>query len=132
MSHVLLDTHAWAWSITSKDRLTQRAAEAIETAETVAISAISLYEIGQKVRLGKWPEMSLHIARLIKMVDEQGGQLLPISPLAILTAAIMPWDHRDPFDRIIAATALSEGRVLISADGVFDNLHGAEWPGRIW
>jgi PIN domain nuclease of toxin-antitoxin system len=57
VSHILLDTHAWAWSIWQDPRLSLRAIEAIRTAETVAISTISVYEIGQKMRIGKWPEM---------------------------------------------------------------------------
>ena len=53
MSAVLLDTHAWAWSLTGDERLSARATDAILGAERVMVSPISFFEIAQKVRLGK-------------------------------------------------------------------------------
>jgi PIN domain nuclease of toxin-antitoxin system len=114
-------------------RLSAPAIAAIEQAETVSISAISLFEIGQKVRLGKWPEMALFLDRLISLAQEQGGRLMEVSPEASLLAATMTWDHRDPFDRIIAATAITRGLVLVSTDAAFNALAGMpKWPGLVW
>ncbi len=133
MKHILLDTHAWAWSLTADARLSSPAVAAMEQAETVSISAISLFEIGQKVRLGKWPEMEPFLSRLIGLVHEQGGRLLETSAEASLLAATLEWAHRDPFDRFIAATAITRGLTLISADTVFDTLKTDQsWPGRLW
>jgi PIN domain nuclease of toxin-antitoxin system len=133
MKHILLDTQAWAWSLTADARLSPAAIAAMEKAETVTISAISLLEIGQKVRLGKWPEMAPFLDRLIALAEEQGGRLAEVSPEASLLAATMAWDHRDPFDRIIAATAITKGLMLVSADAAFNALAGmAKWPGLIW
>lgn len=133
MRYVLLDTHAWTWSLTADTRLSTAATAALEQAETVSISAISLFEIGQKVRLGKWPEMHPFLDRLILLAGEQGGHLVAVSPDASLLAARLEWEHRDPFDRIIAATAITRGLPLISADRAFDGLAGEpKWPGRIW
>jgi PIN domain nuclease of toxin-antitoxin system len=109
VKHLLLDTHAWAWSMTGDARLSAAAIAAMEQAETVSISAISLFEIGQKVRLGKWTEMAPFLDRLISLAEEQGGRLVEVSPEASLLAATMEWDHRDPFDRIIAATPRGAG-----------------------
>jgi PIN domain nuclease of toxin-antitoxin system len=131
--HVLLDTHAWVWSLAADARLSLAATAAIEQAETVSISAISLFEIGQKVRLGKWPQMEPFLDRLIALAGEQGGRLVELSPEASLLAATLEWAHRDPFDRIIGATAITKGQTLISADTVFDGLAGeGKWPGRVW
>lgn len=133
MRHVLLDTHAWAWSMTADARLSPTAIAAIEQAETVSISVISLFEIGQKVRLGKWPEMGPFLDQLIALAGEQGGRLVELSPEASLLAATLEWPHRDPFDRIIGATSITRGLVLISADTVFDTLPGElKWLGRVW
>ena len=119
--------------MTADARLSPAATAAIEQAETVSISAISLFEIGQKVRLGKWPEMEPFLNRLIVLADEQGGRLVELSPEASLLAATLEWAHRDPFDRIIGATAITKGLTLISADAVFDGLAGdPKWPGRVW
>lgn len=133
MKHVLLDTHAWAWSMTADARLSAVATAAMEQADSVSISVISLFEIGQKVRLGKWPEMEPFLSRLTGLAEEQGGRLLELSPDASLLAATLEWGHRDPFDRIIGATAITKGLALISADVVFDALTDEpKWPGRVW
>jgi PIN domain nuclease of toxin-antitoxin system len=105
----------------------------MEQAETVSISAISLFEIGQKVRLDKWPEMVPFLDRLIPLAEEQGGRLVEVSPEASLLAATLAWEHRDPFDRIIAATAITRGWVLVSTDAAFNALaEVAKWPGLVW
>lgn len=133
MKHVLLDTHAWIWSLTGDARLSPSAIVAVEQAETVSICAISLFEIGQKVRVGKWPEMEPFLQRLIGLANEQGGQLVEVSAEVSLLAATLVWQHRDPFDRLIAATAMARGLTLISADIAFDALvTEPSWPGRIW
>lgn len=133
MNHVLLDTHVWAWSLLAHERLSARAIEAIEAAETISISAISFYEIGQNIRLGKWPEMAPYHFELIDLATLQGARVLDVSAKASLAASILEWAHRDPFDRIIGATALVENLTLISADTAFDELHEFDrWPERFW
>ena len=133
MRHVLLDTHAWAWSLTQDARLSQRAVTAMQQAETVFISTISLFEIGQKVRLGKWPEMAPFTEALPNILEHQGGWAAELSPEIAMKAAMMDWSHRDPFDRIIAATALTKSLTLISADAAFDALsENPRWKARIW
>ncbi|MDR0250886.1 MAG: hypothetical protein LBI35_06225 [Burkholderiales bacterium] len=57
MRHTLLDTHAWAWSMMGDARLSDAATAAMKQAEAIFVSAISLLEIGQKVRSGKWPRL---------------------------------------------------------------------------
>jgi len=133
MKSVLLDTHAWAWSLTGDTRLSAAAIAAMEQAETVFISAVSLFEIGQKARLGKWPEMRPLLPDLIALAGEQGGRLLELSPRASLLAATLDWEHRDPFDRLLGATAITKSLPLVSADTVFDALANTpKWPGRVW
>lgn len=133
MTHVLLDTQAWAWSLTADSRLSARAVAAMQRAATVSVSAISLFEIGQKVRLGKWPGMVPLLPRLVEIAEEQGARLIEPAPAACLLAAMLPWEHRDPFDRIIAATAITRRLGLVSADAAFDALGDEQrWPGRVW
>ncbi|MBW9055470.1 type II toxin-antitoxin system VapC family toxin [Rhizobium mesosinicum] len=133
MNTLLLDTHAWAWSLTGDDRLSAKAVALIEKAETVLVSPISLFEIGEKVRLGKWSEMEPFIERLADLLQEQGGITAALTPDICLSAAMMDWQHRDPFDRLLAATAMQNGIPIISADVVFDELRGNElWIARFW
>lgn len=133
MTSVLLDTHAWAWSLTWDDRLSLRAMDLIQAAEHVFVSPISFFEIGQKVRIGKWPAMQPFCATLPALLAEQGGNVAGLSPDIFLAAATLDWEHRDPFDRLLAATAMAEHLVLISSDVIFDGLAGqGGWISRVW
>lgn len=133
MKSLLLDTHAWAWSLTADRQLSARAIALIEQAENVFVSPISLFEVGQKVRIGKWPDMEPYVDRLPQLVEEQGGRFAVLTPEVCLKAATMEWVHRDPFDRFLAATAMETGMPLVSADTVFDELATHErWIARLW
>lgn len=127
MSAVLLDTHAWAWSLTADPRLSTRARSAIAAAEAVEVSPISFFEIAQKVRLGKWPEMTAYVDQLVVLLDRQGGRVAALEPAICVSGGVMNWQHRDPFDRLLAATALHYAYPLISADAVFDGIVQRIW-----
>ena len=122
MKAVLLDTNAFAMALTDDHRLPAAARKALGQAGRVAVSVISLYEIGQKVRLGKWPEMAPHVGVLERRAREDGFDLIPLTAAAALEAAVMDWDHRDPFDRMIATVARHEDLPVISSDSAFDGL----------
>lgn len=127
MTSVLLDTHSWAWSLTDDPRLSLVARRAMDRAENVLVSPISFYEIGQKVRLGKWPEMAACVDRLPEILEEQGGSVAALDPRICLRAASMEWAHRDPFDRLLAASATHYGLPLLSADTIFDGIVARIW-----
>lgn len=127
MTSILLDTHAWAWSLAGDDRLSKTAVAAIETADIVLVSPITFFEIAQKVRLGKWPEMTPFVGRLAAVLGEQGGSVAAFDPEICVTAGTMAWAHRDPFDRLLAATAMRHGLPLVSADIVFDGIVRRVW-----
>jgi PIN domain nuclease of toxin-antitoxin system len=126
---VLLDTHTWAWTITADKKLSKAATEALALADAVTISPISIFEIGQKVRLRKWPEMAHFEAALPDLLAGQVVSIVAVTPEIALRASLLDWPHRDPFDRILAATALAGDMDLISADTVFDALPDLR---RIW
>lgn len=93
MPGVLLDTHVFAWALLDSPRLAAPARAAIQEADRVCISAVSFYEIGQKVRLGKWPEMAPHAAALPALARRQGAVPLPLSAEAAAAAALLDWPH---------------------------------------
>jgi PIN domain nuclease of toxin-antitoxin system len=102
-------------------------------ADAVFVSPISIFEIGQKVRIGKWPEMVPFATKLPALIEEQGALIASLVPDIALDAALMDWTHRDPFDRFLAATALHLGIAFVSADAVFDELAVTTgWKGRVW
>lgn len=127
MRTVLLDTHAWAWTLTDDARLSAGARRAIEDAETVLVSAISFFEIGRKARLGKWPQMADLLDELPEIARAQGARIAELDAPICLLAARLAWPHRDPFDRLIAATALVRSVPLISTDGAFDGMLSRVW-----
>ena len=127
MTAILLDTHAWAWSLAGDVRLSARALAAIDAANTVLVSPISFFEIAQKVRLGKWPEMVPFLDRLPGLLDAQGGVVANFGAAICLMAGIMDWSHRDPFDRLLAATSRYDALPLVSADTVFDGVVTRIW-----
>lgn len=127
MTTVLLDTHAWAWSLAGDKRLSKPALAAIQAADMVQVSPITFFEIAQKVRLGKWPEMESFVHQLPGLLREQGGSVAGLDPAICIAAAMMDWSHRDPFDRLLAATAMHYNLPLISIDTVFDGILKRLW-----
>ncbi len=101
----------------------QRAA--VTTADVVYLSPISFFEIGQKVRTGRWAEMEAHVESLPDILRNQGGVLAPFSPEICLKASLMDWEHRDPFDRLILATAEIMQVPLVSKDSARLARHSA-------
>ena len=127
MKAVLLDTHSWAWSLAGDPRLSAVALEAMEAAQNVLVSPITFFEIAQKVQLGKWPEMEPFINRLPALLAEQGGGIAALEPEICIAAGIMPWVHRDPFDRLLAASATHYSLPIVSADSIFDGVVTRLW-----
>lgn len=126
---VLLDTHIWVWAMDDAPRLSEGAIKSIETADRVHVASITLYEICQKVRLGKWPEMAEHATALQDLAAQQDILITPLSAEIATLAGLLDWPHRDPFDRVLAATSLVTRMDFISADPAFDAVPGLR---RIW
>ena len=71
--------------------------------------------------------MEPFVHRLATLLGEQGGSLASFDAAICTTAGIMAWAHRDPFDRLIAATAMRDNLPLVSADTVFDGIVRRVW-----
>lgn len=133
LTDLLLDTHVWIWSIVSRTRTQPSIRALIDSAASPLLSVSSLYEVAYKARLGKWPEVLSFSGRLAELASEQGVHIVNIDAEIAVRAAQLDWAHRDPFDRLIAATAITRGATLISADAQFDDLDSRpDWPGRLW
>lgn len=99
----------------------------MSTAAAVLVNPITFFEIAQKVRIGKWPEMEPFIGQLTALLAEQGGSVASLDPAIYVAAGTMAWAHRDPFDRLLAATAAHYNLPLVSADSVFDGVVTRLW-----
>jgi PIN domain nuclease of toxin-antitoxin system len=84
------------------------------------VSPISLLEIALKNRLGKLPLPEPFGVMFPASLDAADMHLLPLEPNHIEPLTVLPLHHKDPFDRLLAATALVEGLTLVSADSHFD------------
>lgn len=112
-------------------QLSSKALSVIQDAETRFLSPITFFEIGQKVRLGKWPDMERHVDQLVDLANGQKISSAALTPSVALLASRLAWSHRDPFDRILAATAIQYRMTLISADVMFDTLAHKHLK-RVW
>jgi len=123
---ILLDSHAVYWWTIGSDRLSTRARSLIEDkANTILVSAVSFYELDNKIRLKK---LDLKPQELRAAVTGSGLQTLAITDLHTELAASFDWEHRDPWDRILAAQTRLEHCTFVSVDAAFDAvLHERVW-----
>lgn len=117
---LLLDTHALLWWWTDDPKLSATSRQAIaDEGNQILASAASAWEIATKFRLGKLPHAAQALDRFNELVAADGFQHLPISYLHSLKAGAYSNEHRDPFDRMLAAQADLEKAVLVTLDPVF-------------
>jgi len=125
---LLLDTHTAIWWLDCPERLGRRGYKLIEDpANEILISAIIPWEIAIKMNSGKMPPHVL-ATDFLRVLSEEEFTFLQIHPLHAIRSGLLPFHHRDPFDRLLAAQSLELGVQLISADAIFDR-YGIE---RIW
>jgi PIN domain nuclease of toxin-antitoxin system len=114
---LLLDTHALLWWWADDKRLSKRAAAAIaDEANTVFVSAASAWEIATKHRIGKLPGAEQAVSEFNELIIADGFTHLPITYQHSLKAGGFQYDHRDPFDRMLAAQSIIEGATLVTDD----------------
>ena len=119
---LLLDTHAFLWWLEGNGRLPPYARERIADVETrVYVSAASAWEICIKVRLGKLPGAAAVAEDVSSCVRHQAFTPLDISMTHAQRAAHLPGTHRDPFDRMLVAQALSLDIPIVSNERLFDS-----------
>lgn len=116
----LLDTHALLWWLTDDLQLSLRAREIIaDESNTILVSAASAWEIATKHRLGKLEQATAAVEDFNELVVADGFEHLAVSYLHALKAARFAADHRDPFDRMLAAQSALESAALITVDKAF-------------
>jgi len=117
---IVLDTHIWLWWLTLDDKSLKRSRrDAIAGAKSIGGSAISCFEVAWLVHRGRVEVPVALDAWFEAALDGSGVNLLPITPRVAQLAVELPEHHRDPYDRLIIATAIVNDAQLISADGHF-------------
>jgi len=111
---LLLDTHALLWWLADAPQLGIEAREAIaDPANDILVSVVSLWEIAVKVRIRK---LEVNVASVIKAIERDGFLRLPIEDAHLQTLMSLPVHHRDPFDHLLIAQAVTEGAILMTSD----------------
>jgi PIN domain nuclease of toxin-antitoxin system len=110
---LLLDTHVLLWVMRDADELTSNARELIAQADVVFVSAASLWEVAIKSALGKLP---VDPERLQKQLALAGFEPLPVTWSHATAVHALPHHHRDPFDRLLIAQAMTEPLHLLTRD----------------
>ena len=116
MASYLLDTHTAIWYFNGDDKLSQTAKSAIlDSAHRKYLSIASAWEVAIKIGTGKL-DFNRRTAGFINDAEINDITLLPIKPAYLSALESLPMIHRDPFDRLLVATAISEQITIITAD----------------
>lgn len=111
---LLLDTHVLLWWLADDARLGSRARALIaDPANDVLVSAVSLWEIAVKTRVGK---LVASLDDVLDAVRENGFLRLGLEDAHLRVLMGLALHHRDPFDHLLVAQALAEGAVFCSGD----------------
>lgn len=112
---VLLDTHILLWALSDDPKLSARARKLIENAAEIYVSAATFWELAIKVGLGK---LNVNLEEIREYCLESGYVELPITSEHAIAVKDLEGHHRDPFDRLIIATAIIEPMKLLTADPI--------------
>lgn len=125
---VLLDTCALIWWTLDAARLTPLASEAVSQAETIHLSTISVWELGIKVKRNKL-RLPLPIRDFTELLKRSGKvRFVPVDESIWVQNLELCWDHQDPADRTIVATAILCDLPIVTADKVI----AAFYPRVVW
>ena len=112
----LLDTHILLWFFENPGKLTEQDRNIIlEPESEIYVSIASAWEVAIKISLGK---LSVRggVSAFLRSIDENGFILLQINQEYLECVETLPFRHRDPFDRLLIATAMKEGLGLVTDD----------------
>jgi PIN domain nuclease of toxin-antitoxin system len=114
---LLLDTHIALWAVTASPRLSAQAQSLILRADDVHVSVATLWEIAIKHALARG-DMPVSAALALQTFESAGYQVLNVAPAHVLAVeSLLAW-HKDPFDRLLVAQAVTEPLRLLTADAV--------------
>jgi PIN domain nuclease of toxin-antitoxin system len=110
---LLLDTHVALWYVTLDPRLSPLADRQIsDRGNDVVLSSVVVWEVAVKRSLGKLRAPLDLVERFL----EGGARPLPVTLEHAAGVEVLPWHHRDPFDRLLIAQAKAENALLVTGD----------------
>ncbi|HEY2881918.1 MAG TPA: type II toxin-antitoxin system VapC family toxin, partial [Pirellulales bacterium] len=121
MASLLLDTHILLWFVWDDPQLSTRAKTVIEDSGNRKLASIaSCWEVAIKVGAGKLDLGESTRSFLSREIAHNNFELLPIELNHVTAVDGLKLHHRDPFDRLLIAQAMTERLELVSADSSFD------------
>ena len=124
---MLLDTHTLLWFLNNDSKLISTVKSDIENADQVVVSIVNLWEIAIKLSIQKL-ELDFAFAELPDCLTQLEISILPLTFADLEHYITLPLHHRDPFDRLLIAQAMTKSLEIVSADTAFD----AYSVRRIW
>lgn len=119
---LLLDTHSFLWFIMGSERLSAKAKFLIEDINNQKfISIASVWEMAIKVSLGKLTLEKSFAEIIPSQIHSNGFGILDLKLEHAMKVSELPFFHRDPFDRLLIAQALTEQIAIVSLDTKFDS-----------
>jgi PIN domain nuclease of toxin-antitoxin system len=114
--NILLDTHTLLWLVSDPSKLEPAALEILSLPSTnVWVTAASAWEIGIKTRMGLL-DGEILLSAWSDVIADMSTVELPIDSADAILASRLPWEHRDPFDRVIVAQALRRNLTIATRD----------------
>ena len=111
---LLIDTHVLLWSLAEPERLDAEAQRILaDPHNEVLVSIVCLWEIALKKRIGK---LQAEIGLIVEGIEEQGFGRLAIEDRHLETLLGLPSRHRDPFDHLLIAQAITEEAAFVTGD----------------
>ncbi len=114
---LLIDTQIFIWAVLDSDKLCLKARKIMLGAGEVFVSAASIWEIAIKAKIGK---LEGDPDEFVEAIEESGFRELMISAKHAAKVHELPLYHRDPFDRLLIAQALTEPMRFLTADSVLE------------
>ena len=114
--NILLDTHTILWALSDDEKLSDKAKmEILSPENNKLVSLASAWEVAIKISLNKL-SFEGGVSQFSQQIERDGFELLSIRTEHVALVETLPFHHRDPFDRLIVATAIAEGMTIITAD----------------
>ncbi|MBX3482339.1 type II toxin-antitoxin system VapC family toxin [Phenylobacterium sp.] len=113
---LLLDTHVLVWAFVQPHRLSPATRNLIDDPlNEPAFSAVAIWELTIKRTLGR-PDFNVDPHVLHREALDSGYQELAVTSAQAMGVQLLPYLHRDPFDRLMLAQAVAEGMIFLTAD----------------
>lgn len=114
---ILLDAHAFLWALDDSDLLGANVRAALQSGRQAWLSSATVWELGIKTAIGRL-SLPVPLRELVRRAVVDGGvRVLDVTPEHALRASDLPMHHKDPFDRMLIAQAMTERMTLATRDG---------------